>query len=840
MNVELLEAHLRYFLSHKDTKLSFNRGITVLIGPNGAGKTSIIEAIAFAFTGKGLNRREIKDLVNTNSQVANVKVIFRAFNNEYMIERKIIKDVRPRTEVKLYVKQNGKYVLQAMKKTEVERELKKILGVDGKVLRGIAFVAQGEVTEILESSPSERRELIAKISGITALSEAKERMRFVINYWKERRATVEGDIKALKAKIKEKEKLKEIIKKAKKEIEELNESLKRYEEELASVKSRLEVLDKNEKTWRTLYAKKKELEKEIHKIEEELNEMGEVNVEELEKKADELEKIIEKKDEIIAKIKELERKREIEEKLEKLEREIGLLKRNIERLSEVEGASRRYEELSKELSSLAPLLPYTRQARELLREGFEDPAVVILHLESLESELKSVEEKIEELNSQLGAINRKIKEDLDKLKVLKEGDKCPICGRPLTKEHIIKIRKELEDEIKHLRSELVNVKKKLEMLKERREELRKRIKKLEVLDNYAQALLEAEIDPKEVVKADLRAKEIREELKKLERLIEKERKIEELKRNLQANIRLRDELISELSKISVDERVEEEYLRIVNAERELKRIRKEIERGKEIRAKREKLLTMRERFLKELNDVDQILSTIDYNEEEHNELKKRYEELNRLVSEVRGKIEELKRKVNELEEEVKSIDDLKKQLKDKENELKKIIMFIKVLETVRSKLNAAQELTFERLRYLTERYMKEIIEAFSFDFYDVTLDKNFSVKVIGQRGEMEISQLSGGEKVAIGIALRLALAKALGERVGFIFLDEPTIHLDSERRRGLVDVFKNISYDMPMAQMILVTHDRELIDAADHVCEVSKNGTYSQVLCTSLTQELRD
>jgi len=34
---------LHNFLSHKDTELSFDNGVTVFIGENGAGKSSIIE-----------------------------------------------------------------------------------------------------------------------------------------------------------------------------------------------------------------------------------------------------------------------------------------------------------------------------------------------------------------------------------------------------------------------------------------------------------------------------------------------------------------------------------------------------------------------------------------------------------------------------------------------------------------------------------------------------------------------------------------------------------------------------------------------------------------------------
>ncbi|HXT84383.1 MAG TPA: AAA family ATPase, partial [Verrucomicrobiae bacterium] len=40
---------LNNFLSHKDTQIEFQPGITVFVGHNGSGKSSIIDSITFAF-----------------------------------------------------------------------------------------------------------------------------------------------------------------------------------------------------------------------------------------------------------------------------------------------------------------------------------------------------------------------------------------------------------------------------------------------------------------------------------------------------------------------------------------------------------------------------------------------------------------------------------------------------------------------------------------------------------------------------------------------------------------------------------------------------------------------
>ena len=40
------------FLSHSDTKLKFEEGVTIFVGDNGAGKSSIIDAITFSLFGQ--------------------------------------------------------------------------------------------------------------------------------------------------------------------------------------------------------------------------------------------------------------------------------------------------------------------------------------------------------------------------------------------------------------------------------------------------------------------------------------------------------------------------------------------------------------------------------------------------------------------------------------------------------------------------------------------------------------------------------------------------------------------------------------------------------------------
>jgi exonuclease SbcC len=80
---------------------------------------------------------------------------------------------------------------------------------------------------------------------------------------------------------------------------------------------------------------------------------------------------------------------------------------------------------------------------------------------------------------------------------------------------------------------------------------------------------------------------------------------------------------------------------------------------------------------------------------------------------------------------------------------------------------------------------------------------------------LELDSLSGGEKVSIALALRLGMAHILGSsNLNFIILDEPTTHLDEERRKSLVGILSN-AFEANLAaisQFIIITHDSEIFE----------------------------
>jgi len=86
-------------------------------------------------------------------------------------------------------------------------------------------------------------------------------------------------------------------------------------------------------------------------------------------------------------------------------------------------------------------------------------------------------------------------------------------------------------------------------------------------------------------------------------------------------------------------------------------------------------------------------------------------------------------------------------------------------------------------------------------------------------GMADVKSMSGGEGVAIALALRFAMARLMGKgMVDFIALDEPTTHLDEERRRSLVHLVTQFNSDekrTSLNQIIVITHDREIFEDSE-------------------------
>ena len=204
-----------------------------------------------------------------------------------------------------------------------------------------------------------------------------------------------------------------------------------------------------------------------------------------------------------------------------------------------------------------------------------------------------------------------------------------------------------------------------------------------------------------------------------------------------------------------------------------------------------------------------------------------YERRNNTLSEdlagVKGRARELIDNVNNLSEKLRTNEKFQQEYDD-------ISDYINLLSHIRNlySKNGIQKDLRNISRPLIQKYTKDFFNEFNFNYSDLTLDEDYEVTVYGPEGESSMTMVSGGEKIAIALALRLGITQAISKgEMDTILLDEPTIHLDNSRRHELINLLKDMSV---LPQMIIVTHEPQLENAADNLIKVEKENGISKIV----------
>ena len=246
----------------------------------------------------------------------------------------------------------------------------------------------------------------------------------------------------------------------------------------------------------------------------------------------------------------------------------------------------------------------------------------------------------------------------------------------------------------------------------------------------------------------------------------------------------------------------------------------------------EENINLRSQLKREKEELERKLELLDYDEgvhskllEERKSIEDKAKTLAMRVSSLKTRIDSLRREIEELEEEWRNI----KKLEQKYIKLSKLVEMLKEIRALYSKDQLQRDIR-NIAKPIIENYTREYFKCFGLDYYDVKLDEDFNIYLIGHGGIYSVSAISGGERMALSLALRMAIAKALtGESLSFMMMDEPTVHLDEVRRRQLTTMIRRGVRHRGLSQLIVVTHDRELEDVADVVYRVQKSGVFSTV-----------
>ena len=891
----LEEVYMENVLSHKETKLKFEPGITVIVGPNGAGKTSIIDAITYAlFSIHSRDPRKKEPLIRLGASRAYIRVSFRLGSRRYIVER--IVNRAGTSDARLYEvddQNNRRLIAHGVK--NVVLEIKKLTGLDASLARFSMVARQGEIDLILYDK-NKRIDMLNTLLGLNAIEKAYERIKHLIKEIEKRHELIRNDIAHLENEVQRLKKEIEVKPELQSRLAEVTHKLLEKKQLLSDLEEKLQQLRILRDEYISLNSKREMLEKELAEVENEIREVED----ELKEVENQINAIIENyglPEEIrnrveIAKTVRilLERKSMIERELANLAKFVQEYRGSVEEIKELEELTNRrrllcdqltrlsnrkaeYEATKKRLMDLDREIDRLRQEKErvVLRIvgivekalnrrniALRDPQRLLDALRQLEVKSKSILEKLEKdfdrLNNEMGAIRSQLDEVSKQLELLtRASGRCPLCGRPLDTEHRMKLIKQLRTKKLELEAQLSRLVEKKEKLKndiefaksvfEGSSNARSKVEemisyvrtldeKLRLIEQEKQELQNKLLELLAIVKEyeTLRSEieKIEERIKQLEHLQELVSKVKVAKEEL---VSIEQELRETLAGYSLDEIVHVvenlgEFERVVSEYDRLMITRKQLEK---------RLVNLRSKYEQVLTDLEEVINklrSLEFSEEE-------FENVSRRVDEVRKEIEELIREQAMLEERLKKVEEDEKRLRDYERQVEEKRKILERINRAYSDLKRIQKvlepnglprLIRLKAKKIIEMLMQQFIMRFGIDALGIELDPEYNVYLLTRDGKKSVTMLSGGERIALALAFRLAIARALGGKLSVLILDEPTVHLDEERRRELVEVLRQSHKLLGVSQMIVVTHDRELEEAADVVVEVAKESGVSHVV----------
>ncbi|MGI0008779.1 MAG: AAA family ATPase [Nitrosopumilaceae archaeon] len=258
----LTEIELGNFLSHHNTKLPFDKGVTVFVGQNGAGKSSVIDGITFALFGQH-TRNSNKGLIRRGSNQGYAKVDFTISGRAFEAVRKI--DSKGTLAAQFFEKKDGVLVpLAAGERKQfgesMTKEIESLIGMDFDKLKIASIVQQGELNSIIDADPRKFKELVNAIIGIDKLDTAFGLMKDIIENFRDSiRKELEyddTDIESLRTKL---DLVAKEIKDAQPQKEELVAKKQKQERELTLLQEKIDAESPKESKIKELDTRKSEL-----------------------------------------------------------------------------------------------------------------------------------------------------------------------------------------------------------------------------------------------------------------------------------------------------------------------------------------------------------------------------------------------------------------------------------------------------------------------------------------------------------------------------------------------------------------------------------------------------
>ena len=464
-------------------------------------------------------------------------------------------------------------------------------------------------------------------------------------------------------------------------------------------------------------------------------------------------------------------KKEEEILISKLEKQIKNDSSKQSQLKDLESRKKEWQEYAKDV--IKSIQNEVAEKEEIVSEC--KPCFAISkNKNEIESEINKNQEELSDIESELSDLEKKQvrleeHEELAEKLVLKDG-KCPVCDS--TVDHLKPLFQK-----KHIEDELDEIEKKVAELKNKKNKLEQNINSLS--DNLEESKKAETILSTYKIKNESQLDEIVAEIK--------------MKTKQMQKIPLTVNSGQLVEAANLDSHAKTIYENIVSLEKSTKGFDQQ-------------------EFLKNIESRADSMT--------------RLSQINQEYGEISGNIKKTKMELEKLDSTL--------------TELKHVQSYVTELERIEENVYNRDGPVGKSLRSwaleIISQKASEYLEKLNTKIQRISLSektRDVNISCYSRNTTLDLESLSGGEQVSVALALRLGMSHLLGaSNLNFMILDEPTAHLDSERRKSLVNVLSQLTSlkeDDSSMQFIIITHDAEIFDDSSveniYKFESNPNGT---------------
>ncbi len=818
--------------------------VVCLSGPNGHGKSALLDAMTWALWGKSRASSD-DELIRHGRTAMLVDFEFALEGQRYRVRReRVRRGKRGHSELEFFVWDESRGEWRALSENSIRQTQRRIietLKLDYETFVNSAYLRQGRADEFTTKSPGQRKRILAEILRLDVYDELERRARERMRAAEQRIAEMKGRLQLMEEEIAQEPTLLAQLQGLEEQLRELAAQRAQAEALERELQTKVEHLRAREQDVQRQRERVKRLEQDIADLERELQALN--------RQKEAILDILNREAEIRERYTALQQARQENEAFNALlQRQVTLQKefqeiteawhraqRDVERtlarlrqqreslqaqLTQEEAVRQELQQAEEALALLEEIQQRIQDAREQQDIIRDEGTQAKSHLEHLEREIRALEERIERLQSARGEAT------------------CPLCGQPLSEEHLNQLLTQLREELEAKRREQEATRQQLEELRRKYREQAQHVQDLEQQrrqgDRTHQMYARATERLKQIEAAKASLQEVEQAIREEEERLAQGTFAADVKAR-------RDALRQQLAELGYDEAkhtqvreqlqtladAEEAYRTLQQARVQLQHVEQQIERLSSQHAQRKEILEQERAELARL--LEEITALPDL-QRQLREQSSQVDQLSIQERQLQAHVGGIKQQLAAIEEQKKRIKDIRKALRQEEeartiyqqlaqafgkNGLQAMIIEA-VIPEIEERANALLgRMTNGRMsiRLKTQREKKTGGTA-------ETLD----IEIADENGVRPYELYSGGEAFRINFALRVALSKLLARRAGAslrsLFIDEGFGSQDGEGRMRLIDAINAIREDFDL--IVVITHIEELKAAFPVRIEVQK------------------